>query len=367
MLGFAKNASIVIAILVIVGLSIWGGLALWYRLPFPELFRALAAFCFVAFGLAATIALAGYLPLRLTAIFVLAFAILLVWWSTIKPPAQADWSADVDRQVTGTINGNLLTLTNVRDFQWRGETDFTERWETKTYDLDKVRSVDLFLSYWAGPEMAHGIISFGFEDGRYLAWSAEVRRRKGGEFSPVADLFKSNPLVLVAAEERDVIGVRSNIRNEDVQLYRLNVPPAQARRLLLEYIDDANELAKEPVFFNSLTTNCTTTIVKMVSAVGDRAPLDWRLVANGYLSNYAYDHGALDRRLPFSQIKKESHIRERALDGGLSSDFSRRIREGVHDPLRAVTHVRPVIVETVMLLRTRRGYNKAGAKNHAAL
>jgi hypothetical protein len=191
----------------------------------------------------------------------------------------------------------------------------------------------MFMSYWAGPEMAHVIMSFGFEGGDYLAWSIEVRRQNGGKFSPVADLFKTNPLVIIAADERDVVGVRSNVRGEDVQIYRLKAPPNVARILLLEYVVDANSLSKAPEFYNSITTNCTTTIVKMMRAVGDVVPFDWRLIVNGYLPEYAYGRGALDTRLPLSELTKLGHIDKRAREAGLSSpDFSRLIRVGVPSP-----------------------------------
>ena len=190
------------------------------------------------------------------------------------------------------------------------------------------------MSYWAGPEIAHVIMSFGFEGGEYLAWSIEVRRRKGGEFSPLADLFKSNPLVIIAADERDVVGVRSNIRREDVQIYRLRASPQAARTLLLEYVRDANALAAEPAFYNSVTTNCTTTVMKMMRTVDDTIPLDWRLIVNGYLPDYAYGQGALDTTRSLSELRALSHIDEQAKSTGLTLDFSRMIRIGVPSPAK---------------------------------
>jgi hypothetical protein len=325
-------SAIVLAFVVVVATG-WTALALWYRLPAPELGRGIAAGLFALLGLATVIALFSRQRFRALLLFAAAFGAALIWWSTITPPASADWAPDVARQVTGTLNGDVLTLTDVRNFEWRSNTDFTERWETRSYDLAKLRTLDLFMSYWAGPEMAHVIMSFGFEGGDHLAWSIEVRRRKGGQFSPVADLFKSNALVIIAADERDVVGVRSNVRGEDVQLYRLNTTPERARKLLLEYVADANALSTTPQFYNSITTNCTTTIVKMMRAVGSMVPLDWRLIVNGYLPDYAYGRGALGTRLTLPELRALAHIDSHAVAAGLSPDFSRAIREGVPSPL----------------------------------
>ena len=328
----AQISFAIILSLAIAAVAAWAGFAMWYRLPAGELGRAAACALFILFGLGTIIALFSRFRFRALVLFLAAFAAVLVWWSTIKPLGDADWAPDVARQVTGTRDGNLLTLKDVRDFEWRSDTDFTERWTTRTYDLSTVQTADLFMSYWAGPKMAHVIMSFGFSGGEYLAWSIEVRRRVGGEFSPIADLFKSNPLVIIAADERDVVGVRSNVRGEDVQIYRLKASPEAARTLLLEYVSDANALSTKPAFYNSITTNCTTTIVKMMRAVGDVVPFDWRLIVNGYLPDYAYDRGALDTRLPLSTLREVAHIDDRARKSGLSPDFSRLIRVGVPSP-----------------------------------
>lgn len=324
---------IAIVFLAVIATSAWGSLALWYRLPTHDEIRTIVAGVFGVLGAVTAIAIFTAYRFHALVVFALAFGAILAWWGTILPPAEGEWKPSVARQVTGTRDGDVVTLTNVRNFEWRGEDDFTPQWETRSYDLSKIRGVDLFMSYWAGPEMAHVMLSFGFEGGKYLAWSIEVRSLAGGKFSPVADLFKSNPLVIVAADERDVVGVRSNVRGEDVQIYRLKASPEAARALFLEYVADANSLSEQPQFYNSLSTNCTTTVVKLIRAVGDKIPFDWRLIVNGYLPEYAYDRGALDTRLPLSEIRQKAHVDERAKAAGLTADYSRLIRVGVPSPL----------------------------------
>jgi hypothetical protein len=329
-------SGLVLSLLIAV-VAAWASLALWFRLPLQESLRGLAAGLFVLVGFATVVAMFTRQRGRALVGFLAAFAAILVWWSTIKPEAHGDWAPSVARQVTGTLDGDMLTLTNVRDFEWRGDNDFTERWTSRTYDLSKLRTLDLFMSYWAGPEMAHTIMSFGFEGGNYIAWSIEVRRLKGGEYAPIADLFKTDPLVIIAADERDVIRARTNIRREDVELYRLKASPQKVRSLFLEYVADANALVETPRFYNSLTTNCTTTIVKMMRAVGDSVPFNWRLIVNGYLPEYLYARGAVDTRLPLAELEKLAHIDKRGEAADDSPEFSELIRVGVPAPREGAT------------------------------
>jgi hypothetical protein len=328
LLGIVRIVWGLILSLLIAVVTVWAALALWYRLPVQQSIRGLAAGLFILLGVA-TIGAIFTRRRRLAFGFLAAFAAILVWWNTIEPKNEGDWAPSVARQVTGKLDGDTLSLTNVRDFDWRSDSDFTERWTSRTFDLSKIQTVDLFMSYWAGPEMAHTILSFGFEGGDYIAWSIEVRHVKGGEFSAIADLFKSDPLVIIAADERDVVRVRTNIRREDVELYRLKASPQKARALLLEYVANANGLVDTPRFYNSLTTNCTTAIVKMMRVVGDSVPFDWRLIVNGYLPDYAYARGALDTRTPLAELKTLAHIDKRAELADNSPEFSKLIRVGV--------------------------------------
>jgi Domain of unknown function (DUF4105) len=319
-------------ILVIAPVSAWSAMALWFRFPGPDWARAAVAGLFVILGLVTAAALFTRRRVTAAAVFALAFGAIIVWWGTIRPPADGDWAPDVARQTTGIENGDILTLSDVRDFDWRTDSDFTERWGKQDYDLSKLKTLDLFLAYWAGPEMAHVIMSFGFEGGQFLAWSVEVRREKGGEFSPIADAFKSHTLVYLATTERDSVRLRSNVRGEDVRLYRLNTPPDQARALLKEYVVESTALAEQPKFYNSITANCATVVFKLVRAAGSTLPFDWRLVVNGFVPGYLYDHGAVVTTMPLSELMERARIREKARAADGSPDFPRLIRVGVPSP-----------------------------------
>ena len=321
------------SLLVVVPVSAWSAMALWFRFPGPEWARAVAAGLFVVLGLGTATALFTQRWATAAVAFALAFAALIVWWSTIRPPADGDWAPDVARQTTATLDGDILTLSDVREFEWVSDTDFLERWSKRSYDLSKLKTLDLFLAYWAGPEMAHVIMSFGFDDGDHIAWSVEIRRERSSEYSPVADAFKSHTLIYLATTERDSVRLRSNVRGEDVRLYRLNPPPEQARLLLLEYVEESNELAERPQFYNSIAANCATVVFKLVRAAGSTLPFDWRLVVNGFLPGYLYDHGAVVTTMPLSELMERARISEKARAADQSPDFSRLIRIGVPSPL----------------------------------
>jgi hypothetical protein len=320
------------SLLIVAPVGAWSAMALWFRFPGPAWARGMAAGLFVILALATAVLLFTRRRLTAAIVFALAFGALIIWWNTIHPPSGGDWAPDVARQTTGTVDGDTLTLSDLRDFEWVSDSEFHERWSERAYDLSKLRTLDLFLAYWAGPEMAHVIMSFGFEDGDHIAWSVEVRREKNGQFSPVADAFKSHTLVYLATTERDSVRLRTNVRREDVRLYRLNTPPEQAKLLLLEYVAESNALAEQPRFYNSITANCATVVFKLVRAAGGTFPLDWRLVINGFLPGYLYDQRVVATKMPLAELIERARISEKARAADQSPDFSRLIRVGVPSP-----------------------------------
>ncbi|MGH7153109.1 MAG: DUF4105 domain-containing protein, partial [Acetobacteraceae bacterium] len=227
----------------------WCALALWFRFPGGAILRDIAAGTACILVLVTVAGLFAAWRWRALAVYAALVAIFFIWWSTITPTNYRDWAPDVARSVTATIDGDRLVLDNVRNFTWRSDTDFDPSWERRTYDLSKVANVDLIMSYWGSEWIAHTIISFGFDDGSRVAFSIEIRRARGQAWSALAGFFKEYELAIIAADERDVVRVRSNIRGEDVRIFRLRMTPAHARKLLLEYAAAANDLARKPRFY----------------------------------------------------------------------------------------------------------------------
>ncbi len=313
--------------LVLLAATAWGSAALWFDGPAS---RPLAALLAAAFPLAALALLLAVRPRRRAYVaFLVLFAVVLGWWLSLSPSNDRDWQPDVAQLPTAEIRGDMLTIRNLRNFDYRTETDFTERWETRTYDLSKLRGLDLYVIYWGSPSIAHTIMSWDFDDGQHLAVSIETRKEAGESYSAVRGFFRQYELYYVLADERDVVGLRTNHRKEDVYLYPLRTPPVRARALLLDYLKAVNRLAHQPKWYNALRYNCTTTIRMHASDVIAGVPRDWRWLANGYLDELLYEKGVVNRHLPFAELKSLSHINPRAQAVPPGGDFSGVIRQGL--------------------------------------
>ena len=319
----------VLLCIVIVVCVLWGIGALWYQAPL----RWLWLVPWSALGVATLLAVAGRLARpqrrRVLSAGVIAALALLGWWQTVLPMHDRDWADDVARLLDAEVDGSRVTLHNVRNFDWTRDGDPVPRWETRTYDLDALASADLVMSYWMGPAIAHTLVSFGFDDGSRVVFSLEIRKERHESFSAIGGFFKQFEAVLIAADERDIVRVRSNVRDEDVFLYRLAIPREQLRTLFLAYVDEAGTLQQAPRFYNTVTSNCTTIVFDVARHIAPGLPLDIRLLLSGYFGQYAHAQGGLAGQGTFDQLEAAGRITDRARAADRDPDFSRAIRRGV--------------------------------------
>jgi len=279
----------------------WGVLALSISGPHDAALRNTLAAAFSCAAIAVLAALFFHRwRWRVFAAYVVLFAILVTWWRAIEPSNDRDWQPDVAVLPYATIDGDRVTVHNIRNFAYRSETDYTPAYYDRTFDLSKLESTDLVAVYWMGPAVAHAIVSFGFAGGAHLAVSIETRKEKGESYSTINGFFRQYELFYVVADERDVIRLRTNYRRdppEDVYVYRVRGPIENARRLFKEYMRQVNALAARPDFYNTLVNNCTTDIWYNSMVNAEHLPISWKIFASGYVPEYLHESGRLDSSL----------------------------------------------------------------------
>ena len=327
----ARGTGLVALALLVAAIGVWGALLLEYAGPRNDVaHRALV----IGFSLAAVAALIALFVRRWRWRAIGTYAVLcaglVVLWSSIEPTNERDWQPEVAVLPYATIEGDRVTVHNIRNFDYRSETDFTPAYYDKSFDVRELRSVDLVTSYWTGPAIAHVFVSFGFTGDDHLAISIEVRKPKGEGYSTLKGFFRQYELVYVVADERDIIRLRTNYRRdppEDVYIYRAKASIEVVRRLFLEYMHRINALRTQPEFYNTLTTNCTTNIWTNDHVNAGRVPLSWKILASGYVPEYLYEQGRLETMdLSFPQLQQRAHVNARAQAADGAADFSRRIR-----------------------------------------
>jgi hypothetical protein len=329
MVAAAVIATAVVATAVVGLPTAWGAFALWYQVPSGHLLKKLCILLWIAFSLATIVIMWQGRTAVGILLFMLGFTGMLLWWSRIMPSNEGLWTDDVLRMTTGTIDGNRVTLHDVRNFDWRSRTDYTQRWETRSYDLDRLRSVDMIMSHWGLPKIAHMLISFGFDDAAQIVFSVEIRRQTFQEFSEIGGFFKEFELSIIAADERDAIRVRTNVRGEEAYLYQLRMPLAAMRSLFLGYVNEANQLAATPRFYHTITVNCTTLVYQMMKRIVGPLPLDYRLLLSGRLPEYVYRVHGLNQSFSLAELRARGRITERARLADQSATFSADIRRGL--------------------------------------
>src|ERR1700691_4064598 len=259
------------------------------------------------------------------------FCLVLAWWLNLKPTNIGDWQPDVDRPAWVEIDGDRMVIHNLRNCDYRTETDYSNCWSDRTVNLSDLRRADLFFTTWGVRWIGHPIVSFQFGDNQHVAFSIEARYKGDQAYSAILGFFRQYELIFVVADERDVIRLRTNYRkDEEGFLYRTRMDSETARAIFLTYVDYLNKLKDRPEWYNALTRNCTTAIDKEIAAdIADHHPWNYQILLNGTMDKLLYDRGRLvTDGLSFLELKSRAHINAAARAADNSPDFSSLIRAG---------------------------------------
>ena len=317
---------------VVVALGGWSVLVLLYSPALPPSIRTPVA------GVVGALLLISFFRwryrrwLRITTL--VTFAAVGGLWTSLSPSNDRAWTQDAARTPWGEVHGDEVIVHNVRNFTYRTDEDYDVRYEDRTVRLSDLSEVDILVTYWGSKPIAHIMVSFGFGDDQFLAVSIETRKELGESYSAVNGFFRNYELAYVVADERDVVALRTNYRNPEEQVYALRTQIAleNGRKLFLDYIHSMNKLRQHPRFYNTLTTNCTTQVLRHVWAFGSDARYNWQILLSGYVPEYLYENDTLMPGMNLDEIMGRSLVNEKAHVVPLDKNFSKAIRESVPRP-----------------------------------
>lgn len=246
-----------------------------------------------------------------------------------KASHRRNWRPDLMVLPHAEFEADRVRLFNIRDCEYRSEEDYDVRHFDRQVVFSDVQSIDfIVVPFKETPAIAHTMLSFGLADGEHIVFSVEARLEQGEVYSALPSATKQYELMWVVGTERDLIRLRTEVRDVDVYLYRLNVSPAQAQRAFMAAVARVNEIARQPEFYDLLTNNCTTNIVDMVNSLRPGyIPQDIRVVLPGHSDRLAYDLGLLAAKGPFEEIKAAARVNLKAKLHSDSKNFSAMIRQ----------------------------------------
>jgi hypothetical protein len=249
--------------------------------------------------------------------------LFLGWWLRLKPSHDREWDPSVAVMPRAVREGDVVTIENVRNFEYRSLDDFTPRYETRTYHLANLKGADIVFFNWGIALMSHPVLVFDFGPDGFVCMSIEVRFRRGQRFSIMRSLYRQQELIFLVADERDVILRRTKHgRPQDARLYRFKATPEEVRSAFLDYVAAINSLYETPRWYHGLCANCTTSFYRLPNS---RRRLDWRVLANGRLDRALYEDGRLDRSLPFPELHRIAYLNELA-NSAPEAGFGEHIR-----------------------------------------
>jgi hypothetical protein len=250
----------------------------------------------------------------------------------LAPTNFRDWTPEQAVLSTVDFKGDQALVHNVRNCKYFANDVYMVDYYDKTIDFSKVRGVDyIVVPFDNMPAIAHCMLSFQIDgpDGQpqHLAVSVETRKERNETYNPLKGSFNDFELIYVVADERDVIQFRTVYNGEHVYLYHTTASPEASKELLVDVLTRVNQLAKAPEFYDTLTNNCTSNIVRHVNRIRpNRISADYRTLLPGYSDQLAYEDGLIEHHGTFAETKEQAYVNPLAERYAGREDFSELIR-----------------------------------------
>ena len=242
------------------------------------------------------------------------------------------WDVGMEKSPFVSFEGEQrIVIENFRNFRYDCHGGHEENYETRTVQISDLEFAEFIVVPFATqPDLAHTMMSFGTSDGQHTVVSIEARRRLHQEYTVVKGMFGAYRLMYAIADERDAIGQRTEVRGDEVYLYRGKATPEQVQLFFRCVMRRVDKLSREPETYNTITNNCLTNIRYHINQIWPgMIPWNWRILINAHSDYLAYKIGLLETNESFKLTQRKANITERAKGNWHRDDFSELIREPV--------------------------------------
>ena len=258
-----------------------------------------------------------------------------------KPKHNRDWRPEQSKLSSAKIENDKVLIKNIRNCSYRSENDLDLHYYDKSFDLGKIKSIDLIIQPFKKLSLiAHIFLSFGFEKGDYISVSVEARRIKkkvkplsgilqklNGPYIVMAGFFKTFELIYILADEGDIMRLRPLHHKDSVYIYPLKIKKSKIKKIFLDILKRVNRIERKSEFYNTLTNSCVTNIFKHIKEAGEtEIPRSWKFFVPSKIDKLLYDIKLIKTKLPFDAFKEKHRINDRAEKYQDEADYSAKIR-----------------------------------------
>jgi len=219
-----------------------------------------------------------------------------------RPSLDRGWDDDV-RVLAGVelLADGTVRLTDIRDWRYRGDSIVSRAYFDAGFDPADLVDVWMYEQILDRRGLiAHTFLVFEFDSSygptRWLGLSVETRRERGETYSLVGGVLRAFEVTHIWATEQDLVTRRVQHLDYPLTRYRLLLSAEQRARIFRRFAEETRELAIEPRWYNTVTRNCTSSLIRYVNEGRPGAlPWDHSWILTGRVDDYLARLGYLDR------------------------------------------------------------------------
>ncbi len=233
------------------------------------------------------------IPGRALLVLLVGALVLLIVVSLREPSLSRTWDEDVSILAGVEIsNDEAVTLTQIRDWSYAISSISSKDYFDASFDPKDIVAMWMYEQQLdTSGLIAHIFLVFEFDEsyerGRYLGLSVETRREQGEEYSIIGGALRSFEITHIWATEKDLVTRRVQYLDYPLTRYRIKIPAEYRSRIFLKFAKESRSLASVPRWYNTVSNNCTSSLIKYVNESEPGAiPFHYSYALTGKVDEY---------------------------------------------------------------------------------